>query len=96
MNGQADPRAIWYFGDWKKYIPPQTNFTLNINFGETFQQYYNAATSASLPASIRAAFFDNSYLTSTSTLPTLLPQAQGGNGIQLLCVLNGIANGPVQ
>ena len=96
LNGQADPRAIWYFGDWKKYIPPQTNFTLNINFGETFQQYYNAATSASLPASIRSAFFDNSYLSSTSTLPTLLPQAQGGNGIQLLCVMNGISNGPVQ
>ena len=96
LNGTADPRAIWYFGDWKKYIPPQTNFTLNINFTETYQQYYNAATSASLPASIRATLFDNSVLTSTSSLPTLLPQAQGGNGIQLLCVMNGIANGPVQ
>ena len=32
INGIADPKAVWWFGDWKKYIPPLTSFTLNINF----------------------------------------------------------------
>lgn len=96
MNGIADPKAIWWFGDWRKYIPPQVNFTLNINFTETYQQYYNAATTASLPADVRTRLFDTGQLSAVATLPTLLSQAAGGNGIQLLCILNGISNGPVQ
>jgi len=96
LNGIADPKAIWWFGDWRKYIPPQVNFTLNINFTETYQQYYNAATTASLPADIKTRLFDTGQLSAVGTLPTLLSQAAGGNGIQLLCILNGISNGPVQ
>jgi hypothetical protein len=96
INGIADPKAVWHFGDWRKYIPPQVNFTLNINFSQTYAQYYNAATSASLPADIRSNLFDTGLLTSTASNPTLLPQTRGGNGIQLLVIMNGISNGPVQ
>lgn len=101
INGIADPRACWLFGDWKKYIPPLTQFTLNINFTETYQQYYAPVKTTTtdysgLPASIRAKLFDSGQLSSTATLPTLLSQGNGGNGLQLLIIMNGISNGPVQ
>lgn len=98
MNGIADPKAIWWFGDWKKYIPPLTSFSLNINFSETYQQFYNASTttSTSLPATVKAKLFDSGVVSAVGTLPTLLPAANGGNGIKLLCIMNGISNGPVQ
>src|SRR5215469_7270178 len=25
VNGIADPKAVWWFGDWRKYIPPLTS-----------------------------------------------------------------------
>jgi len=98
LNGIADPKAIWWFGDWKKYIPPLTSFSLNINFSETYAQFYNASaiTGTSLPSDVKAKLFDNGPLTSTASLPTLLPASTGGNGIKLLCIMNGISNGPVQ
>jgi hypothetical protein len=98
VNGMPDPKAIWWFGDWKKYIPPLTNFSLNINFSETYQQFYNAATTTSvnLPATVLAKLFASSVVTAVATLPTLLPNSLGGNGIKLLCIMNGISNGPVQ
>jgi hypothetical protein len=98
LNGIADPKAIWWFGDWKKYIPPLTSFSLNINFSETYAQFYNAATitSTSLPATVKAKLFDSAVIAATTTLPTLLPASLGGNGIKLLCIMNGISNGPVQ
>ena len=98
MNGIADPKAIWWFGDWKKYIPPLTSFSLNINFSETYGQFYNATaiTGVTLPANVKAKLFDNGPLTSVNSLPTLLPASTGGNGIKLLCIMNGISNGPVQ
>lgn len=98
INGIADPKAVWHFDVWRKYIPPLTSFTLNINAGETYGQMYNATTitSANLPANIKAKLFDNGPLTSVTSLPTLLPAASGGNGIKLLCIMNGISNGPVQ
>jgi hypothetical protein len=98
INGIADPKAVWWFGDWKKYIPPLTSFTLNITFPETYAQLYNASgvTSATLPANIRAAIFDPTVLSATTNLCTFLPQVSGGNGIKLLSIMNGISNGPVQ
>ena len=98
LNGIADPRAIWWFGDWKKYIPPLTSFTLNLNFSETYAQLYNttSVTGTSLPATVKAKLFDSSVLSSTATLPTLLPASLGGNGIKLLVIMNGLSNGPVQ
>lgn len=98
LNGLADPKAIWWFGDWKKYIPPLTNFSLNIQFPETYAQLYNAAavTSINLPANIRAKIFDTTLLSATTSLPTFLSQSLGGNGLKLLCIMNGISNGPVQ
>jgi hypothetical protein len=98
INGSADPRAIWYFGDWKKYIPPQVNFSLEINFPESYQQLFNAAstTSANLPSNIKAKLFDTGIVTAVTSLPTFLPNTAGGNGIKLIAVMNGISNGPVQ
>lgn len=98
LNGMADPKAVWWFGDWKKYIPPLTSFSLNINFSETYQQFYNASsvTSTNLPAAVKSKLFDTSVVSSVATLPTLLPASLGGNGIKLLCIMNGISNGPVQ
>lgn len=98
LNGIADPKAIWWFGDWKKYIPPLTSFSLNINFSETYAQFYNAAaiTSANLPSDVKARLFDTGVIGATTTLPTLLPNTAGGNGLKILCIMNGISNGPVQ
>jgi hypothetical protein len=98
MNGIADPKAIWWFGDWKKYIPPLTSFSLNINFSETYAQFYNASTvtSTSLPSNVKAKLFDTAVLSATTSLPTLLPASLGGNGLKILCIMNGISNGPVQ
>jgi len=98
INGEADPKSVWWFGDWRKYIPPLTSFTLNINFSETYQLFYNASTttSANLPAFVKSTLFDTGVLSSTATLPTLKPASIGGNGVKLLCILNGISNGPVQ
>jgi len=98
LNGLADPKAVWWFGDWKKYIPPMVNFTLNVNFTESYQSFYNATTitSANLPSIVKARLFDTGIVTATTSLPTLLPNTAGGNGIKLLAILNGISNGPVQ
>jgi hypothetical protein len=86
-NGSADPGAIYYFGNWSKYIPPLTRFTLTINFPQTLTQLFNAGTT---PAVI------NNAGTSTSNYPTLLSQGQGGNGMWLVVGMNGLSDGPVQ
>ncbi len=98
INGIADPKAIWQFGDWRKYIPPLTSFTLEINFSETYAQFYNttSVTGTPLPSDVKAKLFDTSVLSTTASLPTLLPASLGGNGIKLMCIMNGISNGPVQ
>ncbi len=98
LNGLADPKAIWWFGDWKKYIPPLTNFQLQLQFPESYSQLYNASTTSSgnLPAGVRAKIFDSGLLSATTSLPTFLSQALGGNGLKLICLMNGISNGPVQ
>lgn len=85
-NGIPEPGSIWYFGNYMKYIPPLVNFTLTLNFPQTQNNYYNSA----LPANLIA----NSA--SGTALPTLLAANQGGNGIQLQAILNGLSDGPVQ
>ncbi len=98
INGIADPKAIWWFGDWRKYIPPMVNFTLDWYGNESYQNLYNAAsiTSANLPASIKAKLFDTGIVTAVTSNPTLLTAAAGGNGIKLIALMNGVSNGPVQ
>ena len=98
VNGIPEPGAIWYFRDFKKYIPPLVNFRLMLNFPETYGQFYNAnTTAANLPADVQTNL---SFLGATSviqaTLPTVTQVANGGNGIQLICGLNGLSDGPVQ
>lgn len=98
INGIADPKAVWHFDVWRKYIPPQVNFGLNIIFEETYAQLYNTTsiTGTSLPASVKAKLFDNGPLTATASLPTLLPASTGGEGLRIMAILNGVSNGPVQ
>ena len=85
-NGLSDPKAVWWFGDYKKYIPPLVNFSLTLNAPESYNTYYNS----NLPANVTAASI------SGSALPTTLATGLGGNGIQLVCGMNGIGDGPVQ
>lgn len=95
-NGIPEPGAIWAFGKYGKYIPPLVNFRLELQFPEAFSVFFNAATTATnLPASIQAKLVTPGTIAATA-LPTLLPQAAGGNGIQLIAFMNGIAGAPVQ
>jgi hypothetical protein len=98
INGIADPRAIWWFGDWRKYIPPTVNFSLDWYGNESYQNAYNAATTTSinLPSDILAKQFATGLVTAVTANPTLLPNTSGGNGIKLIALMNGVSNGPVQ
>ena len=87
-NGVPAPKDIWWFGDYKKYIPPLVNFSLTLNFPESYNTYYNSLLPANAIQTLAAA-------TSTA-LPTLLTTAQGGNGVQLQAWMNGLSDGPVQ
>jgi len=89
-NGIPDPGAIYYFGQWSKYIPPLTSFSLTITFFETVGTAYAGSNSATLGAN--AQFYGQS----ASALPTLATAAQGGNGIWLVGFMNGLSDGPVQ
>jgi hypothetical protein len=85
-NGIPEPGAIWWFGDYKKYIPPLVNFSLTLNFPESYNTFFNS----NLPANVAAQG------TAGTNLPTLASQAKGSNGVQLDCILNGLSDGPVQ
>lgn len=89
-NGQPAPDKIYYFGNWSKYIPPLTRFTLTINFPMTLTQLFAGATTTNIPSNI------NNVGTSMSNYPTLLSQGQGGNGLWLVVGMNGLSDGPVQ
>lgn len=96
-NGIPEPGAIWYFGDFKKYIPPMVNFSLTLNFPETYNLYYtgsSAGTATSIPAVI-ATELAAAGLTGTS-LPAIKAQGRGGNGIKLIAFMNGLSDAPVQ
>ena len=84
-NGIPDPGAIYYFGQWSKYIPPLTEFGLNITFFET------VGTAVGTLGAL-ATFYGQS----SSALPTFRTAAQGGNGIWLIGFMNGLSDGPVQ
>ena len=87
-NGSSVPEQVWYFGDYKKYIPPLVHFELNLNFPETLTQFFNG--SGNLPANLQAAG------AVAGSLPQLLTTSQGGNGIQLIALMNGLSDAPVQ
>jgi hypothetical protein len=100
LNGVAEPQKIWHFGDWKIYIPPQVQFTWKVTFPQTYDLFYNITTgqgaaATNMPADIQAKLITPGVCTAAA-LPTLQTQAQGGNGVQMLFILNGISNGPVQ
>jgi hypothetical protein len=87
QNGTPMPSAIWWFENYRKYIPPLVNFSLTLNFPETLNTYYG---SGNLPANVTAVG------TAGTSLPTFLSAAQGGNGVQLQAWMNGLSDGPVQ
>ena len=86
LNGIANPQAVYWFGDFRKYIPPLVNFSLTINFPETMNAYFNSTLGASQTAAGQSG----------TALPTLKTSSQGGNGIQMIVVLNGLSDSPVQ
>lgn len=86
-NGVPNPQAVWLFGDYKKYIPPLVNFSMTINFPETYNQYYNSSLPANVTVKLGAV---------GSSLPQIETSANGGNGIALTAFLNGLSDGPVQ
>jgi hypothetical protein len=95
-NGVPEPGAIWAFGKYGKYIPPLVNFTLELQFPETYNTFFNGTASANnIPAAITAKLITPGTISGTA-LPTTLPVTQGGNGIQLIAFMNGIAGAPVQ
>jgi hypothetical protein len=89
-NGIPDPGAIYYFGQWSKYIPPLTTFALTLQFFETVGVAMSGTNGGTLGAAAVAAG------QSGSALPTLLSAAQGGNGVWLIAFMNGLSDGPVQ
>jgi hypothetical protein len=89
-NGTADPGAIYYFGQWSKYIPPLTTFGLTLQWFQTVGLATQGSNTATLGASATAAG------QSAATLPTFLTSAQGGNGVWLQAIMNGLSDGPVQ
>lgn len=89
-NGIPDPGAIYYFGQWSKYIPPLTTFSLTLQFFETVGMAFTGSNSGTLGAKATAAG------QSAAALPTLLTSGQGGNGIWLVAFMNGLSDGPVQ
>lgn len=87
-NGVPSPDKVWVFGDYKKYIPPLVNFSLTLNFFESYNTFYNSV----IPAAI-TTILGSGIGTSLATLSDL---NHGGSGIQLVAILNGLSDGPVQ
>jgi hypothetical protein len=100
LNGVAEPSKVWHFGDWKKYIPPNVQFSLTLSFNETYDNFFNVSgqggAATNIPADIQSKLLDPAVIPNAQTRPTLQKQSQGGNGIQLLAIMNGISNGAVQ
>jgi hypothetical protein len=86
QNGMPMPGQVYWFGDYKKYIPPLVNFSLTINFPETMNNFFNSNLGADQIAAGQSG----------TALPTLQTTGQGGNGIQLIAILNGLSDSPVQ
>ncbi len=95
-NGTPEPGAIWYFGDFKKYIPPMVNFSLSLNFPESYNSFYTgtSGTATSIPADISTELAA-AGLTGTA-MPTIKAQGRGGRGIKLIAFMNGLSDSPVQ
>lgn len=90
-NGFPKPEAVWHFGDYKKYIPPMVNFSLTLNFPESYNTFYNST----LPAEVTAKLITPGTITGAA-LPTILPAGAGGNGLTIVAFMNGLSDGPVQ
>jgi hypothetical protein len=89
-NGVPDPGAIYYFGQWSKYIPPLTEFGMNLTFLETVGVAMSGTNGGQLGSD---AIF---YGQSGSAYPTTRTAGQGGNGVWLIGFQNGLSDGPVQ
>lgn len=85
-NGIPAPGAVYGFGNWAKYIAPQMTFSVTINFPETLNNFTNSTLGADASAAGQSG----------TALPTLLTTAQGGNGITLICGMNGLTDRAVQ
>jgi len=74
------------FGDFSKYIAPLMRFSMVLYFPETVGQYFNNNLTAQQTTAGQA----------TGSLPTLLTTAQGGNGVVIRAILDGLSDRSVQ
>jgi hypothetical protein len=74
------------FGDFSKYIAPLMLFSLTLYFPETVGQYFNNNLTAQQTLEGQV----------TTNTPTLLTLAQGGNGVVIRAILDGLSDRSVQ
>ena len=92
VNGTPNPYATRSFGQFSRYIPPLMNFAVTIYFPEQLTVATNTAAGAT--TNLSAQQVANSQV--AASLPTLLTQSQGGNGLWLKVYLDGLTDRPVQ
>ncbi len=91
-NGTPNPYATRRFDKFSRYIPPLMNFNVTVFFPETLGQATNTAVGATTnltPAQVTAG-------QTAAALPILLTQGQGGAGLWLKCILDGLTDRSVQ
>jgi hypothetical protein len=91
-NGIPNPYATRRFGDFSRYIPPLMAFNVTVYFPETLAAATNTASGATTNLTPQQVV--QSQL--SANLPTLMTQANGGAGIWLRVILDGLTDRPVQ
>lgn len=91
-NGTPNPYATRRFDKFSRYIPPLMNFNVTIFFPETMAVATNTAVGAT--TNLSAAQVANSQ--TAAALPILMTQANGGSGVWLKAILDGLTDRSVQ
>lgn len=92
VNGTPNPYATRGFGNYSRYIPPLMNFGVTIYFPETI----GAATNTAAGATTNLSPEQIANGQTAAALPILSTQSQGGAGIWLKVILDGLTDRPVQ
>lgn len=91
-NGTPNPFATRRFDKFSRYIPPLMNFNVSIYFPETIAVATNTAVGAT--TNLSAAQVANSQ--TAAALPILSTQGNGGAGLWLKAILDGLTDRSVQ
>lgn len=92
VNGTPNPYATRRFGDFARYIPPLMNFNVTIYFPETV----GAATNTAVGATTNLSAIQVANGQTAAALPILSTQGQGGAGVWIKVILDGLTDRPVQ